>query len=108
MSTARCAFISSVMRRKMEDALVRVQRKVFRLQLFRHLRVSSIIQQNRAENRLFSVYVGRQTRIEAEIGDGGHTSKCRPNRSPNRHVNRRRVVWESGEQIAGGERRAAI
>ena len=51
---------------------MRVQRKVFRLQLFRRLGVGGIVQQNRAENRLFRVDVRRQSGIEAEIGDGGH------------------------------------
>ena len=58
---------------------MRVEREIVGLELFRGLGVGGVVQQDRAENRLFGVDVRRQSGVETEVGDRGHIEECRPN-----------------------------
>ena len=72
MSTARCASINSLMRRKMRRWESR--EKSSGVELFGGLGVGGIVEQDGAEDGFFGVDVRGQAGVEGEIGDGGHVS----------------------------------
>ena len=70
MSTARCAFINSLMRRKMRRC--ESSEKSSGFELLGGLGVGRIVEQDGAEDGLFGVDVRGQAGVQSEIGDGGH------------------------------------
>ncbi len=61
-----------------EDAPVRVERKIVRVDLLGGFRVRRIVQQNGAENGLLGVDIGGQSGVEArQVGNGGHRKSRR-------------------------------
>ena len=61
---------------------MRVERKVVRLQLLGSLRMRCVVQQDRAENRLFGVDICRQAGIKLVRSGTVAIPKCRPNLTP--------------------------
>ena len=59
--------------------------------------------QDRAKNRLFGVDICRQASVEGmDVGQSGHTLKCRAIHGWSAVVNRNRDVWESERQPCWG------
>ena len=56
---------------------MRVEGKVFGVELLGGLGVGGVVQQDRAENGFFGIDVGGQAGVEGEIGMRGHIFECR-------------------------------